>query len=49
VVPHLVDEGLPILQYANGKLFFADHDLEHAKYIKLLLNNRLGSKSVMCS
>jgi hypothetical protein len=36
-VPHLVDEGLSILQYADDMLLFMDHDLEKARNIKLLL------------
>jgi hypothetical protein len=37
VVPHLVDEGLSILQYANDTIIFLDHDLEKAKKLKVLL------------
>jgi len=37
VVPHLVDEGLSILQYANETIIFMDNDLERAKNMKLLL------------
>jgi hypothetical protein len=37
VVPHLVDDGLSILQYADDTIIFLDHDLEGAKNLKLLL------------
>jgi hypothetical protein len=37
VVPHLVDEGLLVLQYADDMVIFMDNDLERAKNIKLLL------------
>jgi len=37
VIPHLVDDGLSILQYANDTIIFSDHDLEQAKNLKLLL------------
>jgi retron-type reverse transcriptase len=37
VVPHLVDEGLSILQYVHDTIIFLDHDLERAKNLKLLL------------
>jgi hypothetical protein len=37
VVPHLVDEGLSILQYADDTIIFMDNDLERAKNMKLLL------------
>jgi hypothetical protein len=38
VVPHLVDDGLSILQYTDGTIIFLDHDLEGAKNLKLLLS-----------
>jgi hypothetical protein len=28
VIPHLVDGGLPILQYADDTLLFMEHDME---------------------
>lgn len=31
VVPHLVDGGLSILQYADDTILFMEHDLEEAK------------------
>jgi hypothetical protein len=37
VVPHLVDDGLSILQYINDTILFMDHDLEKARNMKLLL------------
>jgi hypothetical protein len=37
VVPHLVDDGLSILQYADDTIIFLDHDVEGAKNLKLLL------------
>jgi hypothetical protein len=37
VIPHLVDDGSSILQYADGTIIFLDHDLEQAKNLKLLL------------
>jgi hypothetical protein len=36
-VPHLVEEGLSILQYEDNIVIFVDHDTEHAKNMKLLL------------
>lgn len=37
VIPHLVDDGLSILQYADDTILFMDHDLKQAKNMKLLL------------
>jgi hypothetical protein len=37
VVPHLVDDGLSILQYADDTIIFHDHDLGRARNLKLLL------------
>jgi hypothetical protein len=37
VVPHLIDEGPLVLQYANDTIIFIDNDLERAKNMKLLL------------
>lgn len=34
VIPHLVDDGLSILQYADDTIIFLDHDLEQAKNTK---------------
>jgi hypothetical protein len=31
VIPHLVDDSLSILQYADDTIIFLDHDLEQAK------------------
>jgi hypothetical protein len=36
VIPHLVDEGLSILQYANDTILFMEHDLEKAQNLKLI-------------
>jgi retron-type reverse transcriptase len=38
VIPHLVDDGLSILQYADDTILFMEHDIDKAKNIKLLLN-----------
>src|SRR3989337_3062822 len=37
VIPHLVEGGLSILQYADDTILFLDHDLEKARNLKLLL------------
>jgi hypothetical protein len=37
VVPHLVVDGLSILQYTDYTVFFVDHDIEQAENIKLFL------------
>jgi hypothetical protein len=37
LIPHLVDGGLSILQYADDTLIFTDHDLAKAENIKHLL------------
>jgi hypothetical protein len=31
ILPHLIDDGLSILQYANDTISFLDHDLEQAR------------------
>jgi hypothetical protein len=38
VVPHLVDDGLSILQYADDTILFMEHDIDKAKNMKLLLS-----------
>jgi hypothetical protein len=38
VIPHLVDGGLSILQYANNTILFMEHDLEKAQNLKLILS-----------
>jgi hypothetical protein len=38
VIPHLVDGGLSILQYADDTILFMEHDLENAKNLKLILS-----------
>jgi hypothetical protein len=37
IIPHLVDDGLSILQYADDTIIFLDHDLDQVKNMKLLL------------
>jgi hypothetical protein len=37
VVPHLVDNGLSILQYATDTIIFLEHDMERAKNLMLLM------------
>jgi hypothetical protein len=37
IVPHLIDGGLSILQYADDTVVFLDHNLKHARNVKLLL------------
>jgi hypothetical protein len=31
VIPHLIDEGLSVLQYVDDTVIFMDNDLERAK------------------
>jgi hypothetical protein len=38
VIPHLVDDGLSNLQYADDIVLFMEHNLEKARNMKLLLN-----------
>ena len=38
IVPHLVDGGLYILQYADDTILFMEHDLKKAKNMKLNLS-----------
>jgi hypothetical protein len=38
VVPHLINEGLSILQNADDTVIFMSHHLERAKNLKLVLN-----------
>src|SRR3954469_3015910 len=38
VIPHLVDGGLSILQYADEKILFMEHDLDKATNLKLILS-----------
>ena len=38
IVPHLVDGGLSILQYADDTILFMEHDIEKAKNLKLILS-----------
>jgi hypothetical protein len=37
LIPHLVDGGLSILQYADNTIIFLDHDVAKATNLKLLL------------
>jgi hypothetical protein len=37
IVPHLVDDGLSILQYGNHTIIFLDHDMSSARNLRLLL------------
>nr|AAL77136.1 Putative non-LTR retroelement reverse transcriptase [Oryza sativa Japonica Group]AAP52241.1 retrotransposon protein, putative, unclassified [Oryza sativa Japonica Group] len=36
IIPHLVDDGLSILQYAYDTIIFLEHDLQQAKNLKLI-------------
>jgi hypothetical protein len=38
VIPHLVDGGLSILQYADDTILFMEHELEKAQNLKLILS-----------
>jgi hypothetical protein len=37
IVPHLIEGGLSILQYADDTVVFLDHNIEQARNVKLLL------------
>ena len=37
LIPHLVDGGISILQYADDTIIFMEHNFEKAKNMKLLL------------
>ena len=37
VIPHLVDGGLSILEYADDTILFMEHDIEKARNLKLIL------------
>jgi hypothetical protein len=37
LIPHLVDGGLSILQYADDTILFMEHNIEKAQNLKLLL------------
>ena len=39
VIPHLVDGGLSILQYADDTILFMEHDIEKARNLKLILSS----------
>jgi hypothetical protein len=36
VIPHLVDDNISILQYADDMVLFMEHNFEQAKNLKLL-------------
>jgi hypothetical protein len=38
MIPHLVDDGISILQYADDTILFMEHDLEKARNMKVLLS-----------
>jgi len=38
VIPHLIQDGLSILQYADDTVIFMSHDVENAVNMKLLLS-----------
>ena len=37
IIPHLVEDGLSILQYADDTILFMDHDIEQAKNLNFCL------------
>jgi hypothetical protein len=37
LIPHLVNGGLSILQYADDTILFMEHDIEKARNLKLIL------------
>ncbi|WVZ94912.1 LOW QUALITY PROTEIN: hypothetical protein U9M48_040741, partial [Paspalum notatum var. saurae] len=37
LIPHLVEDGLSILQYADDTILFLEHNLEQAKNLKIIL------------
>jgi hypothetical protein len=37
LIPHIVDGGVSILQYADDTIIFLEHDLEKALNIKLVI------------
>jgi hypothetical protein len=43
VIPHLVDGGLSILQYADDTIQLMEHDLEKARNLKLILAALISS------
>jgi retron-type reverse transcriptase len=38
VIPHLIDDGLSIIQYADDTILFMEYEIEEAKYMNLLLS-----------
>lgn len=43
VIPHLINDGLSILHYANDNILFLEHDLIQAAELKLILTLRLSA------
>jgi hypothetical protein len=37
LIPHLVEGGISVLQYADDTILFMDHDLQKALNMKLIL------------
>jgi hypothetical protein len=38
VIPHLIDDGLSIIQYADDTILFMEYEIEEAKHMNLLLS-----------
>ena len=38
LIPHLIDDGLSVLQYADDTIIFMDDSIEEAKNMKLILS-----------
>ena len=36
IIPHLIDDGLSILQYADDTIIFLDHDIDLAKKYEIV-------------
>jgi hypothetical protein len=37
LIPHLMDDGLSILQYADDTILYMEHNLEQAKNVNIIL------------
>jgi hypothetical protein len=37
LIPHLVDGGLSVVEYADDTILFVEHDIEKAQNLKLIL------------
>lgn len=51
VVPHLIEDGLSILQYTDDNVFFLDHHIAQAMNMELLLctfEQLSGLKIILC-